>query len=185
MLKMCLQKRNNRNCRYHQFNNSNIPPAIRKDQQKNQTLADFLIPFFPPISSCNATAECHLYDLHLSVLWSAAEPAAAPRAHAVPTCRLPLSGTHRGLLSCPAHPGLQPTCTAAHTLIATGCSPAMLQGKLLEQRHGQAGHQHPCPVLCCSQQPRLTHSAGSAGGTSSTPLLQSQQNLFFMGVANF
>lgn len=48
------------------LNNSNIPPAIRKkflwDQQKSQTLADFptLDFFFPPISSCNATAECHL-----------------------------------------------------------------------------------------------------------------------------
>lgn len=46
------------------FNKSNIPSAIRKkftwDHQKNQTLADFPIHEFFPISSCNATAECHL-----------------------------------------------------------------------------------------------------------------------------
>lgn len=40
-------------------------------------------------------------------------------------------------------------------------------------------------VLCCSHQPRFTHSAVNAGGTSSTPLLHFQQNLFFLGITNF
>lgn len=58
------------------------------------------------------------------------------------------SGTQTGLLSS------NPPAQQPHTLPALGCSPAMLQGMLLEERRWLCWS-----VLCCPPQPRLTHSA--------------------------